>query len=104
MVSDKLAQPASTQTGKSVPIFIPETYRVEIKLDGRSDVDAVGILVQQTFGANVPFERRITGRMAGRSSIFVGSFPREIAEAKVEMFRSRARLGRVQVQAVICRI
>lgn len=103
MVSDKIIQPTPQQAHGKAEIFIPENYRVEIRLDGQTDVSAVAVLVAQTFGSAVVTERRVTGRLAGRSSILIGSYPREIAEARVETFRSRARLGRVSVQAVIRR-
>lgn len=80
----------------TVPAYVPTAYRVVIRIDDRRDSEAVALLVEKACG-HAQMASRIGSRISGRIWLEIGPYPREIAEARAEVIRRNARLGRMDL-------
>lgn len=80
---------------------LPKSYSVVIRVNERSEEDAVTFLVRAAFGDRVDVRVSQGGRIGNRIWLEVGSFPREIAEARAERVRRNAVLGGLGVNISI---
>ncbi|NTF17022.1 ATP-dependent Clp protease adaptor ClpS [Agrobacterium rubi] len=79
----------------------PSAYRVLFRIDERQDREAVTYMVEKAFGRGAEMYSRVGSRLSGRTWLVVGSFPREIAEARAEVVRRSVDLGRLAVGILI---
>lgn len=79
----------------------PGLYTVVVRIDDRRDVEAVTHLLEKAFGDGAGLTSRAGGRISARIWIEVGSFPREIAEARAAAVRRGARIGGIEVGVLI---
>lgn len=90
--SVKAALPAP----RSLPACVPTAYRVVIRIDNKRESGAVALLVEKAFG-QAQMSCRIGSSISGRIWLEIGPYPREIAEARAEIIRRNARLGRMDL-------
>ncbi len=86
----------------TIPSRVPVGYRVVIRIDDRRNSEAVALLVAKAFGL-AQMSCRIGSRISGRIWLETGPYPREIAEARAEVVRRNARLGRMELDIHIRR-
>jgi hypothetical protein len=75
---------------------MPTAYRVVIRIDNKRESGAVALLVEKAFG-HAQMSCRIGSPISGRIWLEIGPYPREIAEARAEIIRRNARLGRMDL-------
>jgi hypothetical protein len=75
----------------------PVTYKVLIRIDDSSVAEKIALMVEKAFGSDADMECRPGGKLSGRMWLEVGPYPREIAEARAEVVRRSAMLGRIDV-------
>lgn len=92
--------PAVAQDGAS-PLQAPTPYNVVIRIDDHRDTDAVTYMIDKAFGDGVEVVERVGGSISRRIWLEIGEFPREIAEARAEVVRRSAQLGRLGVGILI---
>lgn len=68
-----------------------------IRIDDRSNCEKVALLVEKAFG-HVQMSTSIGSCISGRVWLELGPYPREIAEARAEVVRRNARLGRMNLE------
>jgi len=97
-ISSEGARDGSSSRGHA-----PVHYNVVIRINDRRDVEAVTRVIERAFGQGVETTSRAGGRISDRIWIEVGSFPREIAEARAEAVRRGTVIGGIDVGVLIKR-
>jgi hypothetical protein len=68
----------------------PTAYRIVIRIDDRSDCRRIASIVEDAH-VRGGMSTRIGSRISGRVWLEIGSYPREVAEAKAEVLRTHTR-------------
>ncbi|MEO1942157.1 MAG: ATP-dependent Clp protease adaptor ClpS [Campylobacterales bacterium] len=92
---------SQVQLEGEVETLLPPLYKVILLNDDVTTFDFVIELLQELFNKSFEDAVRLTFQIHREGRGVVGIYPKEIAEAKVELVHNRARMAGFPLQAVL---